>query len=104
VVDVFADRHLCRQRRQATEVIAMPVRDDQMIDLRDARVFHGFDDAARVTLRRLRAEVARIHQQRLARRRDEQRRVAALHVDHVNIQRLPPLRESERSQNRKHSK
>ena len=37
------------------------------------------------------AAVAGIDQQRLARRRDEQRRVAALDVDDVDVQRLARL-------------
>ena len=69
------------------EVIAVPVRRDQVVDLREAGILDGGHDALGVA-RRGRAAVARVDQQRLAGRRDEQRRVAAFDVDDVDVQGL----------------
>ena len=69
------------------EVIAVPVRGDQVIDLREAGVLDRRHDALGVSRRR-RAAIAGIDEHRLARRRHEQRGVAALDVDDVDVERL----------------
>ena len=71
VIDELADRNLGRQFGQAAEVIAVPVRDDQMVDLLEPGVFDRIHDAARIANRRG-AGIAGIDEQRLAGRRDEQ--------------------------------
>ena len=68
-------------------MIAVPVREDQVIDLRDARVPGGVEDATRVPCR-AHAPVPRIDEQRLARGRDDERRVPPFDIDDIDVQRL----------------
>jgi hypothetical protein len=98
VVDETLDRNPTGKLRHRTEVIAMPVRRDQIIDLHDARVFRRGEDALGVAKGR-RAAVAAIDQHRLPRGCGEQRRVAALDVHDVDVERLARLcvRRDERS-------
>ena len=85
MVDEFADGDLRGELGQAAEVIAVPVRDDQMIDLGEAGVMDGIHDAAGIANGAGR-DVARIHEQRLAGGRDEERGVAAFDVDDVDVE------------------
>ena len=94
MIDELFDGNLRSQFGQAAEVIAMPVRDDQMIDLLEAGVFHGRHDSRGVS-RRLRAGIAGVDEQRFARRRNEERRIAALHIDDIDVE---CLRRAERGQ------
>jgi hypothetical protein len=63
VVDEFPNWNLWRQRVQSAEVIAMPVRDDQVIDLLKPRVLDSRHDASSVSDSAASA-VSRIYQQR----------------------------------------
>ncbi len=68
---------------QRTDVIAVVVGRPQVIDFRDASAPERLRDAPEITV----ARVAGIHQQRLAGRTDEERRLPAFRVDVVNRQR-----------------
>ena len=98
------DRDLLGELGEPAEVIAVPVRDDQVVDLRQARIVDGFHDAAGIARRGDGAGVARVHQHRLTGGRDEERGIAAFHVDDIDRQRFrgPVLRECRRcnAQNR----
>ena len=58
-----------------------------MIDLREAGVFRGVEDSSRIA-DGAHAAVARVDEERLTRRRYEQRRVTAFDVDDIDVQRL----------------
>ncbi len=92
MVDVIADRDALRQFRHAAEMVAMPVRGDQIVDLGQTGVAGRRHDALGVAHRRVGRHIAGIDQHRLARGRNEQRRLAAFDVDHINIQSGPRLR------------
>ena len=68
-------------------MVTVPVRGNQMVDLREAGVFDGGHDAVRIP-DRARAAIPRIDEQRFAGRRHEERGVAALHVDDIDVQGL----------------
>ena len=87
VIDELANLDLRSQLGHAAEMIAVPMRRDQMIDLLNAGVFHRIENAICVA-NRPRAVIAGIDQQRLARRRNDQRGVAALDIDDINVERL----------------
>src|SRR3954468_3981026 len=87
VIVIARDRKLLGKFPKASEMVAVPVRDDQMIDLGDTGVFRRFDDASGIA-RRLGAAIAGIDEHSLAEWRDEQRGVAAFNVDDVNLQRF----------------
>ena len=86
MINVLLDRQAPRHFGQPAEMIAMVVRDDHVIDLRDSRVLRRRRNAPGIAHRR-RCRVPGINQHRLARRRDKQHGVPALHVHHINIQR-----------------
>ncbi len=86
VVDKFADGNPGRQFRHAAEMIAVPMRRDQMIHLPQPGVPDRVHDASRIAGGRG-AGVAGVDEQRLMRRPDEQRGIAALHIDDINVQR-----------------
>ena len=65
VVDEVPDRNAVGERRHGAVVVAVPVRRDEMVDLRDARVPQRVDDPARVALGR-RAAVPGVDEQGLA--------------------------------------
>ena len=70
-------------------MIAMQVRHDQVIDARQVReLLGGLEHAAGVAA----ARIARVDQHRLAGRRHDERRGAALDVDPVDLQRTGRLR------------
>ena len=87
VIDVVPYGNASGELRNTARMIAVPVGDDQMIDLSQVRVACRGDDASGVAYRSG-ATVARIDQQRLARRRDKQCRVAAFDVHDVDVERL----------------
>ena len=86
-------------------MVAVIVREHQVIDLGDARLLRDGDDAVRIA----RARPAGIDQQRLSGRRDEQSGLPALDVNEINVQVLarvaprrgrmtrPPLRENQKT-------
>jgi hypothetical protein len=96
VIDEVSDRDSRRKLRHRAEVIAVIVRGDQVIDSRELRVRGRGHDPRGVT-RGGRAAVARVDQQRLAGRRDEQGGVAPFDIHHVDVQRPagPGLRRAE---------
>ena len=86
-------RHALGQSRHPAEVIAVIVRRDQVVDLLQTRVADGRCNPIRVANGDGSA-VPGVHQERLPRRRHEQRRVAPFHVDQVDVEpaRGRPLR------------
>ena len=68
-------------------MIAVPVRGDQMVDLREPCVFDGGHDALGISDGGG-AGISGIDEQRFAGRRHEERGVSALHVDDIDVQRL----------------
>ena len=76
-------RELFRQREQCADVIAVIMGRPHVIDLRDAGGRERLDDAAEIAV----AGVAGVDEQRLPRGTDEERRLPALGVDVVDVQR-----------------
>jgi hypothetical protein len=86
VVDEVTDGDPPRQRRHPAEVIAVVVRRDQMIDLRQARIRHGRGNPPRVP-DGAGAAVPRVNEERFTGWRHEKSGVAPFHVDEVHLQR-----------------
>ena len=84
VIVKMLDRHLLRDVYQAPIVIAVIVGQPEVIDLLHARDLQHLQDAIQIAL----AGVTGIHQQRLSGRRNEQRRLAALGVDVIDVEGL----------------
>jgi hypothetical protein len=101
VIDELLDRNLRSKLRQPAEVVAVPVRDDQVIDLLELRILDRRHNAPGIAHRAWR-HVAGVHQQRFARRRHKEHRIPALHVDDIHIQPLPRLRRRIRGAQRQH--
>src|SRR4029077_17775664 len=75
----------------SAEMIAMPVRHDEMIDLLNPGVFYSVHDAAGVTYSG--SSISGVDEQRLMRGRYKQNGVPTLNIDDVDIQRLGCLRQ-----------
>ena len=90
VVNERADRNAGRELRDAADVIAVVVRNQNVVDLGETGVFRGSDDAIRVTA--VEAIPSGVNQQRFSGRRDEQSGLSALDVDKLNEQRFCRLR------------
>jgi hypothetical protein len=73
-----------RELRHAAEMVAVPMRRDEVVDRGDAGVLHRGHDAIGIP----RPWVAGVDENRFAGRRDEECRVAAFHVDEVHLQAL----------------
>jgi len=86
MIDEGPHLHLRRQLRCAANVIAMVVGDQRVVDLLHARGFCRRSDAIRVAPTEPRK--AGIDEERLARRRHDERRLPAFDVDEVDLQRL----------------
>ena len=96
VIDERADRNTGCERRNAADVIAVVMRDDQVIDPHDARLCSRRSNPIGVTT--VEAGPAGIDEHRLSSRRDEQGGLTTLDVDEINLQRLRGrLRDSDRS-------
>ena len=91
MIDEFADGDLRGERGEAAEVVAVPVRDDEVIEMREAGVVNRVHDAAGVAVG-ARRDIAGVHEQRFAGGRDEERGVAALDVDDVDVEGFARLR------------
>ena len=76
----------------AAEMIAVPVRRDQVVDLREAGVLDRGHDAVGVARRRPAPPLPVSISSDSPDGDDEQRRVAALDVDDVDVQRRPAAR------------
>jgi len=81
-----ADLHALRQLLDSADVIAVIVRDHQIVDALEVSQFRRRDDAAGISS--IEPRPARIHQHRLPRRRDDQRRLAAFDIDGIDLQGL----------------
>ena len=89
VVDERANGDETREFRHPSVVIVVEVRDHQVVDLGDAGVARDRHDPFGVAS--VRAAPARVDQERLPRRRDDERRLAALDVDEVDVEGLRGL-------------
>src|SRR5262245_60408322 len=70
-------------------MIAVPVGGDQVVDLREAGVLRSVKDSSRIPSGG-HAAVAGVDQERLTRRRHDERGVASLHVDDIDVERFGP--------------
>ena len=84
VIDEGANRQELGQLGHTAGVIAVEVREQQIVDLRDAGRLGRRGDAPRIAAAV--AGVTGVDQQRLPRRRDDQRRLTAFDVDEVDVQ------------------
>ena len=84
VVDEGADRKLRGDSRDAADVIGMVVGHEQVIETLEARLPGDREDPLGVTAV---ARVAGINQERLPVGREEERRLAALDVDEIDLER-----------------
>ena len=87
VIDVVLDRDPVRELRQGAEVIAVVVREHEVVDLFQTRVLHRRHDPLRVA-DGAGSAVTGVYQQGFAGRGHEQRRVAPFDVDDVDVERL----------------
>ena len=85
VIDEFSNRNLRSEFGQSSKVIAMPMSDDQMIDLLKSRILDGRRDTACIARSRC-ARISRIDQERFARRRNEKRCVPPFYIDDINLE------------------
>src|SRR6266850_1853767 len=85
MIVIVLDRNQLCQAGAAAYMIAVPVRGDVVIDLRQPGNFERYvSDATGVAV----ARKSGINQQRLARRGNDQRRSPALNVNEINIKGL----------------
>ena len=95
-IENAADRHLVRERGDAADVVAVIVRDDEVVDPLDAGILHRSDDALGVAPWRV--QVTCVEQQGLPdaqdsfRGRDDERGLPSFGVDEVNVRRDLALR------------
>ena len=85
VVHELADRDALLQFGHAAVMIGVPVGGDQAVDLGEAGVLGGGNDAFGVADRAV--EIAGVDQERFTGRVHEQRRVAAFDVDDIDVER-----------------
>jgi hypothetical protein len=91
VVDVIHDRDVRGEFGHAAEMVAVPVRGDQVVDLREACGFGSVQNSASVPSGAC-AAVSCVDQDGLACRCDKKSSVAAFDVHHIDVERLPRLR------------
>ena len=84
VVNEFSNRHALDQLRQSAHVVVVEMRDEHVVEARDAGVAHGCLDALGVAA--IGGGPAGIDQQRCARRRHQQRGLPALYINGVDKQ------------------
>src|SRR5580704_1594974 len=92
MIDEFFNGNLGGELGHSAKVVAVPMRGNQMIDLLKSGVLDRIDDAACIARSRDCSDIPGIDEQGLAGRRNKQYRVAALHVDDVDLQGSPRLR------------
>src|SRR5262249_27326425 len=90
MIDVLTDGYTFREFCHSTEVVAVPMRRDQVVDLLQFGIFCRSHDALGIT-NRSGSGVPRIDEKRLALRCYEQGCIAALDVDHINVERFSRL-------------
>ena len=97
VVDEAANGHQLRQFHHTAVVVGMEVCDEQIVDARDTGVTGGGGDpsgitsVARITRLRLQCPTTRkpcVDEQRLPRRRHQQRGLTTFDIDEVDVERL----------------
>ncbi len=95
-VQYASDGHFVRECSNAAYMVSMVMRHDEGVDPLDARVLHRRNDALGITTRRV--QIPGIEQERLlgpeyaVQRRDDERGLAALGVDEINVRGVLPLR------------
>jgi hypothetical protein len=92
-----ANGHQLRQFHDSADMVGMEVRDEQIVDVRDTSVTRGGSDPPRITsvaritglrLHCAAARKSRIDEQRLPRRRHNQRGLTTFDIDEVAVERL----------------
>src|ERR1035438_9080649 len=86
VIDESADLHAVSQLGDAAHVIAMVVGDENIVELFDFGGFGGLDNAVGVTT--VETAPACVDQQGVAGGSDDERGLAALHIDKIDFERL----------------
>jgi hypothetical protein len=84
MIHVVQNGHELGEFQIPADVVAVIVRDQQVVDLLDAGGAYRLHDPLRIA----RARIAGVHQHRLPARRGDERRLAALDVDEIDVQRL----------------
>ena len=87
MVNELLDGNMGREFGKTADMIVVVVSDNQVIDLLDASVLDGGHNASRITNCTV-STVPSINKHRFSGRRDKKDSIAALHVDHINVQRL----------------
>ena len=100
MIDELANRDVRGELGQPAEVVGVPMRDDQMVDLLKAGVLDGIPDAAGIASGG-RAGVAGIDQQRFTRGGNKKRGIASLDVDHRDAERFRARRRRKRHKERR---
>ena len=90
VIHERANRQSRRERRHAADMIGVVMRDDEVVDARDACLLRRRRDAVGVTAAESRE--AGVDEHRLAGRRHEQRGLSPFDVDEIDAQGLAILR------------
>ena len=85
MIDELLDRDAGGQFRESAKMIAMPVRNDQVIDLRNACVFQSGHDAFGITNGAW-GHVPRVDEDRLTRGGHKEHRIAALDIYNIDVQ------------------
>ena len=86
MIDERAHGNLRHQLGESANVVCMVVGQQQVIDLAHARIFGRGYDA--VSIQAVVPCPAGIDQQRLPCRGDKERRLTAVHIDEVNLERM----------------
>src|SRR5690242_4198873 len=100
MINEIADGDAAREFGHAAEMVAVPVRGDEVVDLREAGVFNSGHNPAGVPGRR-RSAIPGIYEHGFARWRDEKSGVATLHVHDINVECLARLRATSRNRSEK---
>src|SRR5271168_5424348 len=96
MIDESSNLDALGQLRYATDMIAMVVSDDDIVDFLDLGVLHGGQDA--VGIAPAEPSPAGVYQHGLARRRHDQRGLPALDVDEINLEGFSARGAGERQQ------
>src|SRR6202163_1124802 len=86
MIDELLNRDAGGQFREPAKMIAMPVSNDQVIDLRNAGVFQSGDDAFSIT-NGARSHVPSVDEDRLTRGGHKKHRITALDINNIDVQR-----------------
>ena len=95
VVNEFLDWQFAHQLHHAANMVDVEMRDQDIIELLDLGVLGDLGDSSRVAAAK--SGPARVHEHGLARRRDDQRGLAAFHVHEIQFQILRRRQQGQRA-------